>query len=157
VLPKTYVASVGWFELVEAHERAGEQREGEEPPGVPTQRTCRRRQQPSHDGGRSMGQRWRPSRCEDSTPRRATREVIPVAAAQPVSTAVVRRIRVELVWPVASLPRGGPHRRNVVDHRWWHSTSPTASSLTITSARSLPQVPSAVHSRSRSCAVFQGP
>jgi ketosteroid isomerase-like protein len=24
---------------------------------------------------------------------------------------------VELVWPVASLPRGGPHRRNVVDHR----------------------------------------
>jgi hypothetical protein len=38
-----------------------------------------------------------------------------------------------------------------------HSTAPTASSLTITSARIRSQVPSAVHLRSRSCAVFHGP
>lgn len=38
-----------------------------------------------------------------------------------------------------------------------HSTSPTASSLTITSSRIRCQVPSLVHNRSRSRAVFHGP
>jgi hypothetical protein len=37
-----------------------------------------------------------------------------------------------------------------------HSTAPTASSLTITSAKIRSQVPSVAHLRSRSCAVFHG-
>jgi hypothetical protein len=38
-----------------------------------------------------------------------------------------------------------------------YSTSPTESSLTITSSKIRSQVPSAVHNRNRSCAVFHGP
>ena len=38
-----------------------------------------------------------------------------------------------------------------------HSTFPTASSLTCTWSKILSQVPSAVHNRNRSCAVFHGP
>jgi hypothetical protein len=35
MLPETYLAPVGWFELVAALERAGDQGVGEAPPGVP--------------------------------------------------------------------------------------------------------------------------
>jgi len=42
-----------------------------------SQRTCRRRQQLSHDNARSTRQRCRPSRVEDSIPRRAIRGLIP--------------------------------------------------------------------------------
>jgi hypothetical protein len=38
-----------------------------------------------------------------------------------------------------------------------NSTSPTESSFVTTSAMIRSQVPSAVHTRSRSCAVFHGP
>jgi hypothetical protein len=40
-------------------------------------RTCRRRQLLSQDNARSIFQRWRPSRVEDSIPRRAIRGLIP--------------------------------------------------------------------------------
>ena len=40
-------------------------------------RTCSRRQQLSHDSARSIFQRCRPSRADDSTPRRAIRGRIP--------------------------------------------------------------------------------
>jgi hypothetical protein len=115
LLPKTDAAPVGWFELVEAHERAGDQREGEAPPASRPQHTCRGRQPPSHDSGRSMRQRCGPSRCEDATPRRATRQVSQVAAAQPGS----RGCRTALsAWSVSGrwchCPRGSappePHR-----------------------------------------------
>jgi hypothetical protein len=49
--------SGGWLELVEAHQRAGDQHEGEEPPGIPIPAHLQARQQPNHDSDRSMRQR----------------------------------------------------------------------------------------------------
>jgi hypothetical protein len=40
-------------------------------------RTCSRRKQLSHDSDRSTFQRWRRSRVDDSTSRRAIRDLIP--------------------------------------------------------------------------------
>ncbi len=48
-----------------------------------------------------------------------------------------------------------PHVRESTENT--HSTFPTASSLTCTWSKILSQVPSAVHNRNRSCAVFHGP
>jgi hypothetical protein len=42
-----------------------------------SQRTCSRLKQLNHDSDRSTRQRWRPSRVDDSTPRRAIRDLIP--------------------------------------------------------------------------------
>jgi hypothetical protein len=40
-------------------------------------RTCNRRQQLNHDSDRSIFHRWRPSRTDDSIPRRPIRGMIP--------------------------------------------------------------------------------
>jgi hypothetical protein len=46
-------------------------------PASRSQRTCNRLKQLSHDSDRSTFQRWRPSRVDASTCRRAIRAVIP--------------------------------------------------------------------------------
>jgi hypothetical protein len=46
-------------------------------------RTCSRRQQLSQDSDRSTFDRWRPSRTDDSIPRRAIRGLIPRRRSQP--------------------------------------------------------------------------
>jgi hypothetical protein len=61
VLPKTYVALVAcssWLKQVSAQATSAKPKHRLE---SRSQRTCRRRQQPSHDSDRSMRQRWGPA------------------------------------------------------------------------------------------------
>jgi len=53
-----------------------------------SQRTCNRLKQLNQDSDRSTLQRWRPSRAEDSTPRRAIRGMIPCRRSQALLTAL---------------------------------------------------------------------
>jgi hypothetical protein len=62
---------------LEAGERARQQHNANHRSKSRSHRTCSRRQHDSHDGVRSNRQRWRPSRVDDSMPRRAIRAVIP--------------------------------------------------------------------------------
>jgi hypothetical protein len=96
-----------WFELVEAHERAGDQREGEAPPGVPIPAplqalpTAKPRQRPLE----APAVRAQPLRGFDPAPRDPRGD--PTSPQRsPVSAAVVRLVRVELVWRWRRCPEG---------------------------------------------------
>jgi hypothetical protein len=103
-------------------------------------RSCSRRQQPSHDSDRSTRQRWRPSRVDNSIPRRAIRGRIPR-----------RRSHARLAWlsyPLSAWTLSGRTRRRPDGVRTGGMSSTTAASM-VTSATLAPVTPRSAAARRR--------